>query len=97
MSILFFISMIFNSCADISVDALSLKEIVIPEKISYVQSAAKKVGQIIGGFVFLKLVSNHFAAYFGMSHSIMTVPTFLRIIGFSFILLQVFTHIFYKE
>lgn len=70
---------------------------MIPEKISYVQTSAKKVGNIIGGFIFLKLVSHKFASYFGVAHSFTDVPTFLRVIGISFILLQVFTHFFYKE
>lgn len=97
VAIIFLISMIFNGCADIAVDALSLKEIAQPERISLIQTAAKKIGNIIGGFVFLKLVSNKFGAFLGMTHSIMSVPTFFRIIALCFISLQIITHFFYKE
>lgn len=82
---------------DISLDALTLKEINKAETASYVQTAGLTIGEMVGSLFFIKLISRDFAIRrFGMENRIMSPSTFIIIIAIVMFVLAVYFHFSYK-
>jgi hypothetical protein len=96
--ILFFLLILFTAVQDINVDALCLKELKSPERMSFFQSVMQMAGDIVGGLFFMKLVSKEFAKkVFGRDQGIMTPQVFLMGVGVAILAMNTLIHFGYRE
>lgn len=80
-----------------ALDALALKEIQEPDKISLFQMVGMTIGSISGSFLFMKLVSNDFGKKIGLSGKIMEVSTFFIMISVIMLITTLYFHFSYSE
>jgi hypothetical protein len=64
---------------------VAVKDLRNPEHISFIQATSRKIGSIVGGFIFLKLVLPTFGKWIGLSGSIFSISTCLQIFAVLFI------------
>ena len=96
-AIIFILAAVFSSTSDIATDGCSVKDLRNPEQISFIQTSARRIGTIVGGFVFLKLVLPTFGKWIGLPGSVTSVSVFLKVLAVFFIVSEIAGHFLYKE
>lgn len=88
--------MVFNAINNLSLNAMAIKELRLPEMTGLIQGVSQTVGFFIGSLLLLKATSLEFAEFIGLSRPITTPPVIIRTVCVLIALTVLFIHLKYK-
>lgn len=97
LGVLFTIVMVFHAIYSLSINALAVKELRIPDKTALMQGVGQISGFFSGSMGLQKLTSKEFAEFIGLSHPITTPAIFFRIVCAIMIFTAISLHFRFKE
>ena len=84
MGVLMVATVFFIALQDISLDALAIKELKIPNLVGILSTVSQTIGGIFGSFFLLKMTSKEFALTIGLEEAISTPSVILKFFGLFF-------------
>ena len=96
MALLFTLVVFLISLEDISVDALSVKELKSTELPSFYQCIMQPIGGVFGSVVMLELVTESMSSRLRYEEPLLTVTQFLNILATMTLISAVLIHFLYK-